>query len=91
MQDHALPAMRALFLATLGAAEALYLDDYIGNFLPGKEADFVVLDPEASSLTARRTRITTSIDEALFALLTLADDRHVAATYVRGVARHGRQ
>jgi guanine deaminase len=90
MQDHALPAMRALFLATLGAAEALYLDDYIGNFLPGKEADFVVLDPEASSLTARRTRTTTSIDEALFALLTLADDRHVAATYVRGVARHSR-
>ena len=91
MQDHALPAMRALFLATLGAAEALYLDDYIGNFLPGKEADFVILDPEASSLTARRTRTTTSIEEALFALLTLADDRHVAATYVSGVARHSRQ
>jgi len=91
LQEHALPAMRALFLATLGAAEALYLDDCIGNFLPGKEADFVVLDPEASSLTARRARATSSIDEALFALLTLADDRHVAATYVRGVARHSRQ
>ncbi|MBT8087862.1 MAG: amidohydrolase family protein, partial [Gammaproteobacteria bacterium] len=90
LQEHALPAMQALFLATLGAAEALDLHDCIGNFVPGKEADFVVLDPEASSLTARRTRAAASIDETLFALLTLADDRHVAATYVRGVARHSR-
>ncbi len=91
MQDHALPAMRALFLATLGAAEALDLDNCIGNFEPGKEADFVVLDPEASSLTARRTRAAASVDETLFALLTLADDRHIAATYVRGVVRHRRR
>ncbi len=91
MQEHALPAMHALFLATLGAAEALDLDNCVGNFEPGKEADFVVLDPEASSLTARRTRAATSIAETLFALLTLADDRHIAATYVRGVARHRRR
>ncbi len=91
MQDHALPAMQALFLATLGAAEALDLDNCIGNFEPGKEADFVVLDPEASSLTARRTRAAASVDETLFALLTLADDRHIAATYVRGVVRHRRR
>jgi len=84
LQDHALPATRALYLATLGAAEALYLDDAIGNFLPGKEADFVVLDPDATRLTARRTAATETIEEAFFALLTLADDRHVAATYVRG-------
>lgn len=43
LQEHALPATRALYLATLGAAEALYLDDRIGNFASGKEADFVVL------------------------------------------------
>jgi len=90
LQGHALPAMRALFLATLGAAEALYLDDRIGNFLPGKEADFVVLDPAGSTLTARRTAATDTIEEALFALLTLADDRHVAATYVNGLAQHVR-
>jgi guanine deaminase len=90
LQGHALPAMRALFLATLGAAETLYLDDRIGNFLPGKEADFVVLDPAGSTLTARRTAATTTIEEALFALLTLADDRHVAATYVNGQPQHTR-
>ena len=35
---------RAFYLATLGGARALRLDDWIGNFEPGKEADFVVLD-----------------------------------------------
>ncbi len=88
LQGHTLPAMRALYLATLGAAEALYVDEHIGNFVPGKEADFVVLDPAGSSLTARRTANTNTIEEALFALLTLADDRHVAATYVRGQVQH---
>ncbi len=86
LQDHALPPMQALYLATLGAAEALYLGDRIGNFLPGKEADFVVLDPNATGLTARRIAATESIEESFFALLTLADDRHIAATYIRGKA-----
>ena len=85
LQEHALPATRALYLATLGAAEALYLDDRIGNFASGKEADFVVLDFEGSNLTARRTAAATTIEEKLFALMTLADDRNVAATYVNGV------
>ena len=84
LQDQALPATRALYLATLGAAEALYLDDKVGNFEPGKEADFVVLDPAGSSLSERRTRVATSIEEALFAITMLADDRHVAATYIAG-------
>jgi guanine deaminase len=84
LQEHALPATRALYLATLGAAEALYLDDKIGNFESGKEADFVVLDFEGSSLTARRTAAAATIEEKLFALMTLADDRNIAATYVNG-------
>ena len=84
LQDQALPASRALYLATLGAAEALYLDDKVGNFEPGKEADFVVLDPAASSISNRRSRIATSIEESLFAITMLADDRNVAATYVAG-------
>jgi guanine deaminase len=85
LQEHALQATQALYLATLGAAEALYLDDRIGNFASGKEADFVVLDYEGSNLTARRTAAAETIEERLFALLTLADDRNIAATYVNGV------
>ncbi len=88
LQERALPAMRALFLATLGAAEALGLDEKIGNFEAGKEADFVVLDYAGSSLTARRIAAAKTIEEKLFALMTLADDRNVAAVHVAGaVAR----
>lgn len=85
LQDQPLHAMRALYLATLGAAEALYLDDKIGNFEKGKEADFVVLDFEGSSLTARRTGAASTIEEKLFALMTLADDRNVDSTWIQGV------
>lgn len=84
LQEHALPAMRALYLATLGAAEALYLDDRIGNFEAGKEADFVVLDYAGSSIIARRMAAANSIEEKLFALMTLGDDRNIAATCVLG-------
>jgi guanine deaminase len=85
LQEHALPAMRALYLATLGAAEALDLADKVGNFTPGREADFVVLDYAGSSLTARRTAAATTVEEKLFALMTLADDRNVAEVYIAGL------
>jgi guanine deaminase len=84
LQEHALPAMQALYLATLGAAETLRLEDKIGNFVPGREADFVVLDFDGSSITARRTAAADSIEEKLFALMTLGDDRNIAATYLLG-------
>lgn len=84
LQGQSLPASRALYLATLGAAEALYLDDAIGNFEPGKEADFIVLDTAASRITARRAASAESLDELLFALIFLGDDRNVDATYVMG-------
>ena len=84
LQGQSLPASRALYLATLGAAEALYLDAHIGNFVAGKEADFVVLDPQASRITARRAAVAETLDELLFALIFLGDDRNVAATYLMG-------
>jgi guanine deaminase len=84
LQDQAMPAASALYLATLGAAEALYLDDKIGNFKAGKEADFVVLDPAGTSISKRRTDVAATIEETLFALTMLADDRNIAATYIAG-------
>lgn len=84
LQNQSLPPARALYLATLGAAEALYLDDKVGNFARGMEADFVVLDPAGSSISARRTAAAASIEETLFALTMLGDERHIAATYVAG-------
>jgi guanine deaminase len=85
LRQQALPAMRALYLATLGAAEALRLDAELGNFQPGKEADFVVIDEGGAPLTARRTAMARTIEERLFALQTLGDDRNIAAAWVSGV------
>jgi guanine deaminase len=86
MRGQRLPASRAIYLATLGAAAALDLQHVIGNLQPGKEADFVVIDPQASPATARRAGTAKSIDELLFSLIFLADDRNVAGTYLRGRA-----
>jgi guanine deaminase len=84
LQQQPLPPGRAMYLATLGAAEALYLDDCIGNFVAGKDADFVVLDPTGTAISAHRTSMTSSISELLFALIVLGDDRNIAATYLQG-------
>jgi guanine deaminase len=40
---------------TGGAAQALGLDGVVGNLQPGCEADFLVLDPAATPLLARKT------------------------------------
>jgi guanine deaminase len=76
------------YLITLGGARALALDAHIGNFETGKEADFVVLDPESSPLRARRNRLANDFEERLFMLMMLGDDRAVHATYVLGEPAH---
>jgi guanine deaminase len=76
--------LQAFYLATLGGAVALSLDDHIGNFEPGKEADFVVLDPGATLLQARRNALAGSLEERLFVLMMLGDDRSVHATHIMG-------
>ena len=86
-----LPAVRMFYLATLGGARAMQLEGTIGSFLQGAEADFIVVDPKATPLLARRTGRTDSIEELLFALAMLGDDRAIAATYAAGAVVHERQ
>jgi len=85
-----LSPLRAFYLATLGGAAALYLDDRIGSFAIGKEADFVVLDPAATPLLERRMARTTTLAEKLFAFMIMGDDRAVQATHVLGSPAHMR-
>jgi len=85
-----LAAQRLFYLATLGGARALQLEGTIGNFSAGCEADFIVLDPKATPLLARRSATTASLEEQLFALAILADDRAIAATYSAGACVHRR-
>ena len=84
LRDVNLDPFRALYLATLGGARALSLDDRIGSFQPGMEADFIVLDPNATDFLAFRTEHCKNLKELLFVLNTLGDDRVVAATYILG-------
>lgn len=79
---------QGIYLATLGSAQALYLEDKLGNFLPGKEADFVVLDKQSTPLIARRMQTTGSIDEELFVFMMLGDDRAIYASYIMGERAH---
>jgi len=84
LQKQKLSAIQGFYLATLGGAKALSIDDKIGNFVPGKEADFVVIDPTATALGKMRHENSKTMAEKLFVLMTLADDRYVQATYVNG-------
>jgi len=84
LNGQSLSAERAFYLATLGGARSLYLDERIGSFAAGREADFVVLDPQATPLLARRSAACATLAERLFVLMTLGDDRAVAETWVLG-------
>jgi guanine deaminase len=85
-----LPALRMFYLATLGGARAMGLEGTIGSFAAGAEADFIVLDPHATPLMARRNGHAESLEELLFALALLGDERTVAATYIAGKLLHRR-
>ncbi len=81
---YSLSALQAFFLATRGAAEALYLDDVIGSLEAGYEADMVVFDLAGTALLEHRQAQAESIEDVLFLLMMLGDDRSVEATYIAG-------
>jgi guanine deaminase len=93
LQKESLSAFKALFLATLGGAKALSLEDKLGNFEPGKEADFIVLDLQATPIMALRNqglpaRSLEELAEKAFGLMMLGDDRAVHAVYIAGTLVH---
>jgi guanine deaminase len=90
LRGTSLDPLHGFYLATLGGARALHVDGRVGSFAPGREADFVVLDPQATPLLARRSERAKSLAELLFGLFILADDRAVARTYVAGRLAHRR-
>ena len=78
----------------MGGAEGLYIADLVGNFEPGKEADFVALDWNAGPAAQRwrqslgagkkGPRTMEEAADLLFAVMMVADDRAVAETWVMG-------
>lgn len=84
MGGHPFTSLDAFYMATLGGARGLGLDAHIGNFDIGKEADFIVLDPRATPLLERRIEQARTLEEKLFVLMILGDDRAIRATAVLG-------
>jgi guanine deaminase len=83
-------AWALLHAATRGAAQALHLGHEIGSLEPGALADVVVWDRAASPVEARRQSVARDLHDAVFAWLTLGDERHVVSTRVAGVERFRR-
>ncbi|BCB06446.1 guanine deaminase [Vreelandella venusta] len=86
-----LTAWAGFHALTRGNAVSLSLDDRIGRFAPGMDADFVVIDLSASPLMARRMARCESLAEELFTLMMLGDDRAIFETWAGGRLQHRRQ
>ena len=84
LRGQTLSAHDLFHLATRGNAVRLGLEDEIGTLEPGLWADLVVLDPTATPVLEARHALSRRLDDTLFALAILGDDRAVRATYVAG-------
>ncbi len=94
LRGERLTAWSALHAATRGAAEALDLGDQIGTLEPGRYADFTLWDRAAGPVDTERQRVAAAsgspLHETVFAWMTLADERHLAQTWVAGQPRYRR-
>ena len=86
LHGHTLGAHDLFHLATRGNAVRLGLEGEIGCLEPGRWADLVVLDPAATPVLQTRQPLSRQLEDTLFALAILGDDRAVRATYVAGEA-----
>ncbi|MBL4827295.1 MAG: guanine deaminase [Spongiibacteraceae bacterium] len=90
LQNDTLSPFKGFYLATLGGAQVLDMDDVIGNFQVGKEADFILIDKSATPLLNFRLKHCKDLFEQLFVLSMLGDDRLIKATYAAGKKVHQR-
>lgn len=79
-----LTATHLLYLTTLAGAKALDLEKQIGDFSPGKQADFMIVEaPKGSTLEATLEH-SPSAEATLAALFTLAREDCIKEVYVGG-------
>jgi len=79
-----LHAAQLLWLATVGSAQALRMQDRIGNIAPGMESDLVVLDLASTPAIAQREAEADDLWEAVFPTIMMGDDRAVAEVWIGG-------
>lgn len=88
LRGYSLHPAKAWYLASVGSAKAMQLDDRIGNLAPGFEADVTVIDLVSTPLIEQRMAGADTLWDALFAQMILADDRAIRATYAQGRLVH---
>lgn len=81
----------ALYMATLGGAKALRLDERTGSLERGKEADFIIVNPQSLSPLPTERWVDLSPEALVSRLIFRGDDRVVEQTYVRGALCHDRR
>ena len=84
LRGRSVTAYELFHLATRGNAVNLGLDGEIGSVEAGRWADLAVLDPTATPVLRARHALSERLEDTLFALAILGDDRAVRATYVAG-------
>ena len=85
LRDYSLSAMEAFAMVTLGNAELLGLNQFIGNLEKGKEADMVLLEAKPDTIMGRRLRLTESVEDEMFVYITMGDEALVKETIIKGV------
>ncbi|WP_299347079.1 guanine deaminase [uncultured Maritalea sp.] len=86
LQGQRMNPLTSFYQITLGNARALSLQEKIGTLDKGTDADIVVLNANATSAMQLRMETVTTLEEELFLLQTIGDDRAIVQTYVAGEA-----
>tara|TARA_Y100001968_G_scaffold299629_1_gene310443 strand:- start:2473 stop:3780 length:1308 start_codon:yes stop_codon:yes gene_type:complete len=84
LQGYSLHPLKNWYLASVGAAKTMHIEDRVGNIAPGMEADITIIDLKSTPLIARRVSQAENFWDILFAQIILGDDRAIKATYVFG-------
>ncbi|NKC03232.1 guanine deaminase [Brucella haematophila] len=84
LREQRLNPFQSFYMMTLGNARALSMEDKIGTLDEGTEADIVVLDSAATSPMRLRMAAGATLEQELFLLQTVGDDRAIVETYVAG-------
>ncbi len=87
LQRQQMNPLTSFWWITRGNADALGMTDEIGTLETGSAADLVVANSNATPAMALRGETVSTLNEELFLLQTLGDDRAIAQTYVAGVAQ----
>ena len=82
---------KLLYLATLGGARVLNLEDKIGSLKPGNEADFIVIDQTVTPLQKlRQEKGGDTLIDSLFGTSILGSQLNIVKTYIYGKEEYSR-